>query len=200
MITSRLLLISITSCVFLAAGCSHNRPTTGEGRVTYGDPQAVETLTIDFGSTDLQMISEKMVSSLLTSGILHNRPTITVSTLRNKTSEYIDMDNIVNSIQTQLIKSGQVRFVRSTQEMYAAIEELERQNISGYYDPSKAAAIGRMIGARYMLEGELNSIIKHGPKDTADVYYKFTLKLIDTELGTIEWMEEQDIRKTRSRK
>lgn len=200
MITSRLLLISITSCVFLAAGCSHNRPTTGEGRVTYGDPQAVETLTIDFGSTDLQMISEKMVSSLLTSGILHNRPTITVSTLRNKTSEYIDMDNIVNSIQTQLIKSGQVRFVRSTQEMYAAIEELERQNISGYYDPSKTAAIGRMIGARYMLEGELNSIVKSASGGTADVYYKFTLKLIDTELGTIEWMEEQDIRKTRSRK
>lgn len=200
MSTHRLLAISVLLSSLLAVGCSSNTlPITGQGNVSYGDPKAVETLTIDFGSTDLQIISEKMVNSLLTSGILQNRPTITVSTLTNKTSEYIDMDNIINSIQAQLIKSGQVRFVRSTQEMHAAIEELERQNISNYYDPTKTAAIGRMIGARYMLEGELNSINKSA-RSGSDVYYKFTLKLFDTELGTIEWMEEVDIRKTTSRK
>lgn len=199
------LALAVATATMITACGSNNSPVVGRGHVGYGDPKAVEVVTINFGSTDLQMISEKMVSSLLTSGIMHDRPTITVSTLRNKTSEYIDMGSIMNSIQAQLIQSGQVRFVRSTQEMQAAVDELTRQNESGYYDPNKSAPIGRMIGARYMLEGELTSINKvdrgHGwfERDIEDVYYKFTLKLIDTELGTIEWMDEQEIRKTSSR-
>lgn len=197
---------AVLAACLLAAGCSSDtRPLVGRGHVTYGDPNAVEAVTIDFGSTDLQMIAERMVTSMLTSGILHDRPTVTVSTMRNKTSEYIDMGNIMNSIQTQLMRSGQVRFVRSTQEMQTAVDELSRQNESGYYDPSKSAAIGHMIGARYMLEGELSSIRKTDPgrgwfeSDIEDVYYKFTLKLYDTEYGTLEWMDEQEIRKTSSR-
>lgn len=191
---------AVLAASILATGCSKdNSPVVGRGSsITYGDPHAVEVVTLEFGSTDLQLISERMVSSLLTSGLLHDRPTITISTMRNKTSEYIDMGSIMNSIQTQLVRSGQVRFVRSSQEMQAAVDELARQNESGYYDPNRTAAIGRMIGARYMLEGELSSINKT-TRNAADVYYKFTLRLIDTELGTIEWMDEQEIRKTYTR-
>lgn len=115
-----------------------------------------------------------MVSSLLTSGIVHDRPTSTISTMRNKTSDYMDMGNIMNGIQTQLIQYGQVRFVRSNQEMQAAVDELTHQNESGYYDTNKTAAIGRMIDARYMLEGELTSINKAN-RNMADAYYKTLL-------------------------
>lgn len=200
--TSRLLGFMALLTVLLAAGCGgkswHTRPTVGEGNVSYGDPQAVETVAINFGSTDLQIIAEAMVNDLLTSNILTGKPTITISTIRNKTSEYIDMDNIMNTIQTRLIRSGQVQFVRSTSEMQAAVDELNRQNNSGYYNPNTTATIGRMIGARYMLEGELTSINK-AMGNVGDIYYKFTLKLIDTETGVIVWMSEKDIRKTITR-
>lgn len=195
-------MIPLASAALFFAGCSSdNAPRIGREHVQYGDPQAVETININFGSTDLQILAEKMVGSMLSSDVLSNKPTITVSTMRNKTSEYIDVNNIVNSIQTQLIKSGQVRFVRSTQEMQDSVDELSRQNESGYYNPDTTARIGKMIGAQYMLEGELTSINKYDKgkrrqPDITDVYYKFTLKLVNTEQGTIDWMDEQEIRKT----
>lgn len=37
-------------------------------QVNYGDSKAVELVTNEFGSTDLQMIAEKMVGSLLETG------------------------------------------------------------------------------------------------------------------------------------
>lgn len=195
-------LLPLTGAALLFAGCSSDSaPRIGRDHVQYGDPHAVETININFGSTDLQILSEKMVGSMLNSGVLRNQPTITVSTMRNKTSEYIDVNNIANSIQTKLIQSGQVRFVRSTKEMQDSVDELTRQNESGYYDANTTARIGKMIGAQYMLEGELTSINKYDKgkrrqPDISDVYYKFTMKLINTEQGTIDWMDEQEIRKT----
>ena len=167
-------------------------------QTTYGDAKAVETVTNEFGSTDLQLIAEKMTGSMLESPVLTGRPTVTISTVRNKTSEYIDTKNIMNSIQTALVKSGKVRFTRSIDEMQAGVDELQRQNQSGLYKQDSTAKIGQMKGARYSVEGELTSIVKQAA-DAKDVYYKFTLKLYDVAEGTIEWQEEKEIRKTSKR-
>ena len=166
--------------------------------VQYGDSKSVELVTNEFGSTDLQLIAEKMVGSLLESGIFQDRPTVTISTVKNKTSEYIDTNNVMNSIQTQLVKSGKVRFTRSIQDMQAGMDELQRQTQSGLYKQETAAKVGQMAGARYSLEGELTSIVKSNNK-TKDVFYKFTLKMLDVSEGTIEWADEKEIRKTSRR-
>ncbi len=167
-------------------------------QVNYGDNKATELVTNEFGSTDLQMIAEKMVGSLLESGIFQGRPTVTISQVKNKTSEYIDTTNVMNSIQTQLVKSGKVRFTRSIQEMQQGVDELNRQAQSGLYKQGTAAKVGGMTAAKYMLEGELTSIVKQNA-NTKDVFYKFTLKMFDVSEGTIEWAEEKEIRKTTKR-
>lgn len=167
-------------------------------QVNYGDAKAVELVTNEFGSTDLQMIAEKMTGSLLETGIFQGRPTVTISTVKNKTSEYIDTNNVMSSIQTSLVKSGKVRFVRSIGEMQAGVDELQRQNQSGLYRQSTTAKIGNMTAAKYTMEGELTSIVKQNA-NTKDVFYKFTLKLLDVQEGTIEWQDEKEIRKTSKR-
>jgi penicillin-binding protein activator len=183
-------------CLLLASACTVSSPSVRLTRaVNYGDEKAVELVTNEFGSTDLQMIAEKMVDSLLETGIFVDRPTVTISTVKNKTSEYIDTTNVMNSIQTQLIKSGKVRFTRSIAEMQEGVDELQRQNQSGLYKQNTTAKVGNMTAAKYTLEGELTSIVKQNNK-TKDVYYKFTLKMMDVEEGTIEWAEEKEIRKT----
>lgn len=164
-------------------------------QVNYGDSKGTELVTNEFGSTDLQMIAEKMVGSLLESGILTDRPTVTISTVKNKTSEYIDTTNVMNSIQTTLVKSGKVRFTRAIAEMQSGVDELQRQNQSGLYKEKTTAKIGNMTAAKYSLEGELTSIVKQNNK-TKDVFYKFTLKMFDVGEGTIEWADEKEIRKT----
>jgi uncharacterized protein (TIGR02722 family) len=188
------------SALFLA-GCQTqvSSPVVRFDRqVNYGDSKAVELVTNEFGSTDLQMIAEKMTGGLLETGIFQGRPTVTISTVKNKTSEYIDTKNIMNTIQTTLVKSGKVRFTRSIDEMQAGVDELQRQNQSGLYKKDSAAKMSQMKGAKYSLEGELTSIVKQNSQ-TKDVYYKFTLKMYDVEEGTIEWQEEKDIRKTSKR-
>ena len=166
--------------------------------VNYGDVKGTELVTNEFGSSDLQMIAEKMVGSLLETGIFQGRPTVTISTVKNKTSEYIDTTNVMNSIQTSLVKSGKVKFVRSIKEMQDGVDELQRQNQSGLYKKSTTAKLGNMTAAKYSLEGELTSIVKQN-SNTKDVFYKFTLKMFDVEEGAIEWQEEKEIRKTTKR-
>lgn len=192
--------VAIVAATFIFSGCATlSQPTVGGAtEVKYGDAKAVETVTNEFGSTDLQMIAEKMTGSLLEDPILANRPTVTLSAVRNKTSEYIDTKAIMNTIQTALVKSRKVRFTRSADEMQAGVDELQRQNQSGLYKKAGKAKMGNMTGAKYSLEGEIVSIVKQNAS-TKDVFYKMTLKLYDVEEGMIEWQEEKEIRKTSSR-
>jgi len=197
---SRHLALGLATATLLLAGCQNiSSPVIRFDRqVNYGDAKGVELVTNEFGSSDLQMIAEKMTGSLLETGIFQGRPTVTISTVKNKTSEYIDTTNVMNSIQTALVKSGKVRFVRSIKEMQAGVDELQRQNQSGLYKQSSTAKIGNMTAAKYSMEGELTSIVKQSAS-TKDVFYKFTLKLFDVEEGTIEWQDEKEIRKTSTR-
>jgi hypothetical protein len=137
------------------------RPTVRFDRqVNYGDAKGVELVTNEFGSTDLQMIAEKMTGSLLETGIFQGRPTVTISTVKNKTSEYIDTTNVMNSIQTALVKSGKVRFTRSINEMQArrgraAAPEPERPVQAEHHRQGRPDD-----GGQVQLEGELTSIVK----------------------------------------
>lgn len=167
-------------------------------QVSYGDSKGTETVTNEFGSTDLQMIAEKMVSSLLEDAIFNDRPTLKLGTVKNKTSEYIDTKNVMNSIRTQVVKSRKARIVSSNDENQAVTDEIAQQSQSGMYKKGQAAKVGNMTAAKYLLNGELTSIVKQNAT-TKDVFYKFTLNLTDVEENSIEWSEEKEIRKTSRR-
>ena len=164
-------------------------------QVSYGDSKAAEVVTNEFGSTDLQMIAEKMVGSLLEDPIFNSRPTLKLGTVKNKTSEYIDTKNIMSSIRTQVVKSHKAKIVSSNDENQAVTDELSQQNQTGLYKKKQVAKIGNMAAAKYLLAGELTSIVKQN-SSTKDVFYKFTLNLYNVEENAIEWSEEKEIRKT----
>ena len=183
-------------CVIVIAGCV----TTS--KVTYEDPKGVEMLTIDFGSTDLQLIAGKMVDSLLVSPSVvpvtsDHQPFIFVDKIKNKTLEHIDTESITDTIKTRLLNSGKFRFGDMT-KVETVRKQLEFQTESGLVDPSTAASIGKLIGAEYMLYGNFSSIVKRTQMHK-DVYYKFTLNLMHLERGEIIWADEKEIRKTRER-
>lgn len=189
-------LSAVVAAVVLATGCaSTSTPTVGGRDVVYGDSKAVETVSNEFGSTDLQMISESMARSLMQHPSMAGRPFIVVSEVKNKTAEYIDTRNITNSIKTQLMKGG-VKFVTDSSTMDAQVEELKKQNETGMY--KNKAKLGQMKGAKYLLTGEITSIVKKNDS-TKDVFYKFTLVLKNIEEGVDEWQDEKEIRKTSKR-
>ncbi len=164
-------------------------------KVQYGDATAVETLTVDFGSTDLQMIAEKMVQSLLSAPVIQegHLPVLQVSTVRNTTREHIDTKAITDKIRTTLLNSGKVRFT-AAELRPEVIQELEYQRQSGYVDQETRKPVGKQVGADFILTGDITSIAKQ-KDDTRDVYYKITLNLVDLETGLIAWADEKEIRK-----
>jgi uncharacterized protein (TIGR02722 family) len=171
-------------------------------KVGYGDATARETVNTDFGSTDLQMIAAKMVDDMLVFPPIvqmtaTRRPVAFVDTVKNKTVEHIDMESVTDTIQSKLLNSGKFRFVDMT-VVERVRQQLDYQNDSGLVDPNTAVAMGRQIGAEFMLYGNMSSIVKKDGS-TKDVYYKFTLKLLNLQTGIIEWSNEKEIRKTRSK-
>lgn len=198
--SSLLLSLSMFAATGLS-GCVTTSPEVTSGPVKYGDSKAVETVTNEFGSSDLQTIAETMARSLLQSRPVtqsRNAPLVTIAEVKNKTSEYIDTRSITDSIRAQLLKSGAVRFAVDTNAMQNQTDELIRQNQTGMYKKSKAKKIGQMEGADFRVEGNITSIVKK-TSDIKDVYYKFSLMLVNVESGVIEWADEKEIRKTSNR-
>lgn len=178
------------------AGCAN------KAVVSYGDATAVETTDISFGSTDLQKVAAEMTDSLLLSPVVgtltaNKRPIMFVERIKNKTSEHIDTESITDSVSTKLLRSGKFRFVDMSR-VEAAREQIKFQQESGMVDETKALQLGKQVGAEYMLYGNLSSIVKTN-QDKSDVYYKFTLRLMDLQSGLVEWADETEIRKTKAK-
>ena len=197
----RRLALLASLAVLVTAGCQTTSPTTGTPGISYGDAKAVETVTTDLGSTDIQMISEKMTQGLIQTPeiqtLIKKRQLMMASPVQNKTSEYFDTKMITDTVLTQLQKSG-VRYTIEADNMQNQVDELRRQNQSGLYDKSKTVKMGKMQGAQYRLDGSISSIIKR-TSDIKDVYYKMNMRLIDIETGVVEWSDEKEIRKSARR-
>ena len=78
----------------------------GDGNVSYGDAKAVETLTADFGSSDLQATAEAMTQSLLETRYISKAqqpPKVRLRDVKNQTYEHIDTKAITDKIRIKLL-------------------------------------------------------------------------------------------------
>jgi penicillin-binding protein activator len=183
-------IIFIFIFIGIFAGCASTP------QVSYGNPEQVETVTIGFGSTDLQTIAEKMVNSLLASPVIATgtRPVFYVHQVKNMTDEHIDTKSVTDKIRVTLLKSGRVRFSAVNEVNDEILKQLEYQSKSGVVDPATAKSAGSQVGADYFLFGELTSIRKSAGR-VKDIYYKYTMNLVNIKTGLIEWADEKEIRK-----
>jgi len=197
----------LAACAALLAGCASS--------VKYDDPAKVETMTIDWGSTDLQTMAGAMVNSMIVSPNLaylersgkgdDKRIVVYTGRITNRTSEHIDTEAIRDRMRTALVQSGKFRLAPTPQGQDELAEQVRFQQGSGRVDPAQAAAFGRQIGADAVLVGNLRSIEKtkdrslSDPERRDDVFYQFTMELVNVETGEVIWAELKDIRKTRKK-
>lgn len=178
--------------LFLFAGCS-SIGSFQEHHVVRVDPDTIHDTDIGFSSEDLHMVVEEMVSAMLRDELFDGTPVIEIRDLENRTDEHIDTKAITESIRAMIIKSKRARFVDSSMRK-RLISELEYQNNSRYIDRSKAKHIGKHIAQGYILNGAI-SAIKQRNEDEISYFYKVTLQLHNIETATIDWIDEQEIRK-----
>lgn len=197
-----LLILAVLPLVALSA-CS---------TVSYDDPDKVETLTIDFGSTDLQSMASNMVTSLNSApqlAYLENpskgadkRIIMLMGGVNNRTSEHIDTEGVTDSIRSALLQGGRFRFVAAKQGQEEIGDQVRFQQGSGRVDPAQARAFGKQLGAEVVLFGTLRSIektkgrtLEGGLQKKQDVWYQFVLECSNIETGEIIWSNIKEIRK-----
>lgn len=193
------LILSITTAALLLSGCA----TAGgagmvgyDSKVKYGDAKAVETVTADFGSTDLQSTAEALTQSLLESRYIAKAaqpPKIRLRTVNNLTYEHIDTKAITDKIRIKLLKSGQVRFLADK----ANLDEVHDER--GLTASSTVKESNRNIeDSDYIVTGNVRSI-KKANDSVKDVYYNVSLELVSPQSGEIVWADEKEIRKVTSK-
>lgn len=173
------------------SSCGPKAFTKGE----YDDPEKVILLDDKWNENDMQLVSNRLVSSLVGSTIIQGekeRPLVMITQVKNRTSEHIDVKMLTNKVRTAVIKSGKFRFSdRDTRDELK--EEYDYQS-SKYVDQTTAAKIGRQIGVKYIINGDISSNVQQVGRDKV-IYYKVTLNLINVETNVIEWADDTEIRK-----
>ena len=196
-------MLKVLACSIIGAslfsGCSTKGGSgvvAGDGSVSYGDSKAVETLTADFGSSDLQATAEKMTQSLLETRYIakaQQPPKVRLRDVKNQTYEHIDTKAITDKIRIKLLKSGSVRFLADKSNLDQVNDERDLTETA-----TKKTSVKPMTDSDYIITGTVRSI-KKATKDVQDVYYNISLELVDPQSGEILWADEKEIRKVTSK-
>lgn len=157
--------------------------------------QAENNLNDLWSETDMQKVVADLVASMVAHHEIANAkrpPIVMVTKLQNKTSEVIDTQNIMDMVRVELSRGGRVSFVdKEAREDVAA--EYEYQNSGMMSDETKKGK-GGQIGADFIVNGRLDSIVQQAGKDKT-VYYKVTLNLTNLKSNIIVWTDYKQIRK-----
>ena len=152
-------------------------------------------LTDKWSETDMQ----KAVKDLVGSAVSHpaisaakRPPIVMVTKLQNKTSEHVDTQSVTDMFQVELQRTGKVQFVdKAAREDIA--EEYDYQD-SGMVERESKKGKGGQVGADFIMNGRLDSIVQEVGKDKT-VYYKLTMNLTNLKTGLIQWTGQKQIRK-----
>jgi uncharacterized protein (TIGR02722 family) len=177
--------------VFALSACGPKAYVKGE----YDDVNNENLLDDRWSETDMQ----KAVKALVDSCIAHpaiatakRPPIVMVTRLQNKTNEHIDTQSIMDMVRVELMNRGRVSFVDKAARDDVA-EEYDYQN-SGMVSEESKKGKGGQIGADYIINGRLDSIVKAVGKNKT-VYYKITLNLTNLRTNLIVWSNYKQLRK-----
>lgn len=191
-------LMAATLCLsfFTMVSCGPKAFVKGQ----YDDVNRENLLNDQWSETDMQKAVQDLVASLMASPAItqaKKMPVVMVTNLQNKTSEHIDTQSVMDMVRVELMKSGKVGF----------IDKEARQDISDEYNYQNSGMVaedtkkgpGGQVGADFIINGRLDSIVQEVGKDKS-VYYKLTLNLTNLKSSMITWSDQKQIRKTFKKK
>lgn len=159
------------------------------------DIERENLLNDQWSETDMQNAVKDLVASLLAHPDIAKattRPVVMITQLQNKTSEHIDTQSVMDSIRVELSRSGKLNFIDKEARQDVS-DEYNYQN-SGMVSEETKKGPGGQIGADYVLNGRLDSIVQEVGKEKT-VYYKLTLNLTNLKSTMIVWTDHKQMRK-----
>ncbi len=161
----------------------------------YDDVEKENNLDDRWSETDMQKVVQELVASMMQSAAItqaKHPPIVMVTKLQNKTDEIIDTQSIMDMVRVELSRTGKVVFVDKEAREDVA-EEYNYQN-SGMVSNESKKGPGGQVGADYIVNGRLDSIVKEVGKDKT-VYYKVTLNLSNLKTNLNAWTDYKQLRK-----
>ncbi len=178
--------------VSLAGGCAAFRAST-----TDVDVNETRHMGADYDYSDMRKISEGVAAELAASEFLGKQsgsPIFMIAGVENRTSNYVDTKGLTDKIRTTLFKTGKAQFVN----------EARRQDLlkeQGYQaanaTPETQVAIGKQLGAKYMISGSLMEMKDESARQVRVSkqklnYYKLTVEVTDLETSLLAWTTEKE--------
>lgn len=170
-------------------------------------PQSVQRVAVDdvrdlsgrWNDTDSRLVAEEMVGDVLRRPWLADfksaagrNPVVIVGGMRNLSSEHIEMETFVKDIERELINSGVVKFVASSEERSdVRSERLDQQSFSTEETAKRLAA---ETGADYMLKGGIKTLIDAVSGQQVK-FYQIDMELIHIENNEKVWIGSKKIKK-----
>lgn len=183
----------LLSMAFILSSCTSTKT------VTRVEEDAVIDLSGRWNETDARLVANEMVTDMLSRPWLEEfveahaeRPVIVVGLIENKTHEHIETETYIKNIEREILNSGKVRLVTAG----AKREDLRRERADQNEFASKETAKnwGKELGADFILQGTMTSIVDSNPK-TKVVFYQTNLELTNVETNEIVWIGEKQIKK-----
>lgn len=169
-------------------------------QVTRIDVDETRDLSGRWNDTDSRLVAEEVTEEALFGKWLSNyrethngeRPTVIVGFVKNKSHEHIDAETFIKDIEKAFIRTEKVRLVQGGKKR----EELraERADQQENASVSTMKQWGLEIGADYMMQGSINSIVDSYKRQKV-VYYQVDLELTDMETNEIVWIGDKKIKK-----
>lgn len=193
MLGAAMLSIIILVLLLVLAGC------TSAVKVTRLDADAEIDLSGNWNDTDIQIVAESLVGSSMKANWIdqfrirngHN-PVVIVGSILNRSSEHIDTAIIAKRFEMALINTGKVDMVADI----AMRDELRDERESQQYFASEetAVALGKEIGADFILQGAVRTVVDQVSGKAVRTYY-VSAELIDIETSRKVWVGEETVRK-----
>lgn len=178
--------------LFMLAGCN---PT-----VTRVESDTVTDLSGNWNDTDSRLVADEMIQDALSRSWLSNfnrdkgrAPTVIVGTVRNLSHEHINTATFVADMERALINSGEVEFVASAKDREEVRSEIKDQDLNATEETRKA--MGQEVGADFMMQGSINSIVDAVSGEQAR-FYQVDLTLIELGTNRKVWLGQKKIKKT----
>jgi len=172
----------------------------GGKKVSRIDPTSVTDLSGRWNDTDSRLVANALIEQSL-SGAWARRyaeanggeaPAVIVGEFRNRTMEHIPVSTFIRDLERAFVNSGAVRVVASSDERQEV--RAERQDQQEHARADTRARLGQELGARYMLQGEIQAIEDEEGREKV-VFYQVDATLVDLESNVKVWVGQHKIKK-----
>lgn len=169
---------------------------------TYIDPGSRGSVSgVGVESQDILSMTDKMMRSIITSGILEGKakaPRIIMDSkyFENQSSQALNKNLIVDKLRTGLIRSARGRVMFLARQSIGMIEKERQLKRQGTVDQGTIGLTKATGGADYRMTGSIKSLDAIDRNTgTIQRYTQITFELIDLEYGAIVWSDEFEFSK-----